>query len=104
MKAMADRTAADFLAFAVQAGVLRCVELKTKAGHLGPCVFNAGPSDDASSSENACTLALVEPLSPGSTSTRYTRSSVSMLLTSVVMRVNRFESTTSTLAPESSRP
>jgi len=41
-----DRTAQDFVAFAVQAGVLRFGEFKTKAGRLSPYFFNAGLFDD----------------------------------------------------------
>ena len=41
-----DRTALDFIAFAVQAGVLRFGEFKTKAGRLSPYFFNAGLFDD----------------------------------------------------------
>jgi orotate phosphoribosyltransferase len=41
-----DRTAQDFIAFAVQAGVLRFGEFKTKAGRLSPYFFNAGLFDD----------------------------------------------------------
>ncbi|MEY2801802.1 MAG: hypothetical protein RL513_1387, partial [Pseudomonadota bacterium] len=37
-----DRNAHDFIAFAVQAGVLRFGEFKTKAGRLSPYFFNAG--------------------------------------------------------------
>jgi orotate phosphoribosyltransferase len=47
MTAMAtDKTAQDFIAFAVQAGVLRFGEFKTKAGRLSPYFFNAGLFDD----------------------------------------------------------
>jgi orotate phosphoribosyltransferase len=42
----ADRLAQDFVAFAVQAGVLRFGEFKTKAGRLSPYFFNAGLFDD----------------------------------------------------------
>jgi orotate phosphoribosyltransferase len=38
--------AADFVAFAVEAGVLRFGEFKTKAGRLSPYFFNAGLFDD----------------------------------------------------------
>jgi orotate phosphoribosyltransferase len=38
--------AQDFVAFAVQAGVLRFGEFKTKAGRLSPYFFNAGLFDD----------------------------------------------------------
>lgn len=41
-----DPTAHDFIAFAVQAGVLRFGEFKTKAGRLSPYFFNAGLFDD----------------------------------------------------------
>ncbi len=41
-----DRNAHDFIAFAVQAGVLRFGEFKTKAGRLSPYFFNAGLFDD----------------------------------------------------------
>ncbi len=41
-----DRAAHDFIAFAVQAGVLRFGEFKTKAGRLSPYFFNAGLFDD----------------------------------------------------------
>ena len=43
----ADPTLApDFVQFAVQAGVLRFGEFKTKAGRLSPYFFNAGLFDD----------------------------------------------------------
>ena len=42
----ADRTAHDFVAFALQAGVLRFGEFTTKAGRLSPYFFNAGLFDD----------------------------------------------------------
>lgn len=42
----ASRTAHDFIAFAVQAGVLRFGEFTTKAGRLSPYFFNAGLFDD----------------------------------------------------------
>ncbi|MCC2634275.1 MAG: pyrE, partial [Ramlibacter sp.] len=38
--------AQDFVAFAVQSGVLRFGEFKTKAGRLSPYFFNAGLFDD----------------------------------------------------------
>ncbi len=38
--------AQDFVSFAVQAGVLRFGEFKTKAGRLSPYFFNAGLFDD----------------------------------------------------------
>jgi orotate phosphoribosyltransferase len=41
-----QRNAHDFIAFAVQAGVLRFGEFKTKAGRLSPYFFNAGLFDD----------------------------------------------------------
>jgi orotate phosphoribosyltransferase len=41
-----DRLAQDFVAFAVQSGVLRFGEYKTKAGRLSPYFFNAGLFDD----------------------------------------------------------
>jgi orotate phosphoribosyltransferase len=41
-----DRLAQDFVAFAVQSGVLRFGEFKTKAGRLSPYFFNAGVFDD----------------------------------------------------------
>ena len=43
---LTDRTAQDFIGFAVRAGVLRFGELKTKAGRLSPYFFNAGLFDD----------------------------------------------------------
>jgi orotate phosphoribosyltransferase len=42
----ADPLAQSFVAFAVQAGVLRFGEFKTKAGRLSPYFFNAGLFDD----------------------------------------------------------
>lgn len=39
-------TATDFVAFAVNCGVLRFGEFKTKAGRLSPYFFNAGLFDD----------------------------------------------------------
>ncbi len=42
----ADRTAHDFVVFALQAGVLRFGEFTTKAGRLSPYFFNAGLFDD----------------------------------------------------------
>jgi orotate phosphoribosyltransferase len=42
----ADPIAQDFVAFAVEAGVLRFGEFKTKAGRLSPYFFNAGLFDD----------------------------------------------------------
>ncbi|MBY0465488.1 MAG: orotate phosphoribosyltransferase [Burkholderiales bacterium] len=42
----ADALAQDFVAFAVDAGVLRFGEFKTKAGRLSPYFFNAGLFDD----------------------------------------------------------
>jgi orotate phosphoribosyltransferase len=44
--APADPLALDFVAFAVEAGVLRFGEFKTKAGRLSPYFFNAGLFDD----------------------------------------------------------
>ncbi len=41
-----DGLAQDFVAFAVQSGVLRFGEFKTKAGRLSPYFFNAGLFDD----------------------------------------------------------
>lgn len=41
-----DQLAQDFVAFSVQAGVLRFGEFKTKAGRLSPYFFNAGLFDD----------------------------------------------------------
>ncbi|PXW92797.1 orotate phosphoribosyltransferase [Sphaerotilus hippei] len=41
-----DDLAQDFVAFAVDAGVLRFGEFKTKAGRLSPYFFNAGLFDD----------------------------------------------------------
>src|SRR4029453_7579438 len=41
-----DRLAEDFVAFSVQAGVLRFGEFRTKAGRLSPYFFNAGLFDD----------------------------------------------------------
>ena len=41
-----DALAQDFVAFAVQSGVLRFGEFKTKAGRLSPYFFNAGLFDD----------------------------------------------------------
>ncbi len=42
----ADELAQEFVRFAVQAGVLRFGEFKTKAGRLSPYFFNAGLFDD----------------------------------------------------------
>ena len=42
----ADPLAQEFVQFAVQAGVLRFGEFKTKAGRLSPYFFNAGGFDD----------------------------------------------------------
>ncbi|HRK40386.1 MAG TPA: orotate phosphoribosyltransferase [Burkholderiaceae bacterium] len=44
--AAADTLAQDFVAFAVEAGVLRFGEFKTKAGRMSPYFFNAGLFDD----------------------------------------------------------
>jgi orotate phosphoribosyltransferase len=41
-----DALAQEFVAFAVEAGVLRFGEFKTKAGRLSPYFFNAGLFDD----------------------------------------------------------
>ncbi|MBI2772452.1 MAG: orotate phosphoribosyltransferase [Burkholderiales bacterium] len=41
-----DQLAQDFVQFAVDAGVLRFGEFKTKAGRLSPYFFNAGLFDD----------------------------------------------------------
>jgi orotate phosphoribosyltransferase len=41
-----NRLAADFVRFAVSAGVLRFGQFKTKAGRLSPYFFNAGLFDD----------------------------------------------------------
>jgi orotate phosphoribosyltransferase len=41
-----DALAQDFVRFAVQAGVLRFGEFRTKAGRLSPYFFNAGGFDD----------------------------------------------------------
>ena len=41
-----DPLAQDFVRFAVDAGVLRFGEFKTKAGRLSPYFFNAGLFDD----------------------------------------------------------
>jgi orotate phosphoribosyltransferase len=41
-----DELALDFVQFAVEAGVLRFGEFKTKAGRLSPYFFNAGLFDD----------------------------------------------------------
>jgi orotate phosphoribosyltransferase len=41
-----DALAQDFVKFAVEAGVLRFGEFKTKAGRLSPYFFNAGLFDD----------------------------------------------------------
>jgi orotate phosphoribosyltransferase len=47
MSSVADPTLAqEFVQFAVQAGVLRFGEFKTKAGRLSPYFFNAGLFDD----------------------------------------------------------
>lgn len=43
---VADPLALSFVAFAVEAGVLRFGEFKTKAGRLSPYFFNAGLFDD----------------------------------------------------------
>ncbi|MBP6893625.1 MAG: orotate phosphoribosyltransferase [Gammaproteobacteria bacterium] len=41
-----ERLAQDFVAFAIEAGVLRFGEFKTKAGRLSPYFFNAGLFND----------------------------------------------------------
>jgi orotate phosphoribosyltransferase len=41
-----NKLALDFVAFAVESGVLRFGEFKTKAGRLSPYFFNAGLFDD----------------------------------------------------------
>ena len=46
MSSAADPLAQSFVAFAVEAGVLRFGEFKTKAGRLSPYFFNAGLFDD----------------------------------------------------------
>ena len=46
MAARSDQLAQDFVEFAVQSGVLRFGEFKTKAGRLSPYFFNAGLFDD----------------------------------------------------------
>ena len=46
MTAAVDGLAQDFVKFAVEAGVLRFGEFKTKAGRLSPYFFNAGLFDD----------------------------------------------------------
>jgi len=46
MTAANDSLAQSFVAFAVEAGVLRFGEFKTKAGRLSPYFFNAGLFDD----------------------------------------------------------
>ncbi len=43
---LVDSLAQSFVAFAVEAGVLRFGEFKTKAGRLSPYFFNAGLFDD----------------------------------------------------------
>lgn len=45
-KTAATALAQDFVAFAVDAGVLRFGEFKTKAGRMSPYFFNAGLFDD----------------------------------------------------------
>ncbi len=44
--AAGDRLAQDFVAFAVDCGVLRFGEFRTKAGRLSPYFFNSGLFDD----------------------------------------------------------
>ena len=46
MTNVAEGVAQDFVKFAVEAGVLRFGEFKTKAGRLSPYFFNAGGFDD----------------------------------------------------------
>jgi orotate phosphoribosyltransferase len=46
MAAESDQLAQDFVEFAVQSGVLRFGEFRTKAGRLSPYFFNAGLFDD----------------------------------------------------------
>jgi orotate phosphoribosyltransferase len=46
--------AADFVRFAVSAGVLRFGEFKTKAGRLSPYFFNAGLFDDGAKLSRLC--------------------------------------------------
>jgi orotate phosphoribosyltransferase len=46
VKGAGDRLALDFVQFALDAGVLRFGEFKTKAGRLSPYFFNAGLFDD----------------------------------------------------------
>ena len=41
-----DALAQDFVQFAVDSGVLRCGDFKTKAGRMSPYFFNAGLFDD----------------------------------------------------------
>ncbi|MEG0414210.1 MAG: orotate phosphoribosyltransferase, partial [Comamonas sp.] len=41
-----NRLAQEFVQFAVDAGVLRFGEFKTKAGRMSPYFFNAGLFDD----------------------------------------------------------
>jgi len=41
-----ERLAQEFVAFAVECGVLRFGEFKTKAGRMSPYFFNAGLFDD----------------------------------------------------------
>jgi orotate phosphoribosyltransferase len=60
---LTDRTAQDFIAFAVRAGVLRFGEFKTKAGRLSPYFFNAGLFDDGNKLE-ALSLAYAQRLLP----------------------------------------
>jgi orotate phosphoribosyltransferase len=46
LKAGQDKLAQDFVQFAVECGVLRFGEFKTKAGRMSPYFFNAGLFDD----------------------------------------------------------
>ena len=41
-----DQLAQDFVQFAIESGVLRFGEFKTKAGRMSPYFFNAGLFDD----------------------------------------------------------
>lgn len=65
-----DALAHDFVAFAVEAGVLRFGEFTTKAGRLSPYFFNAGLFDDGAKLGRlaqfyARRLRLAEAASPG---------------------------------------
>ena len=50
-----DALAQQFVQFAVDAGVLRFGEFKTKAGRLSPYFFNAGGFDDGAKLARGCT-------------------------------------------------